>query len=942
MKNLLPVLLVLFSLSDSHTQSVWNKKLPISIYFGTIPVANARMDNGKYLVTASKIALEISREGTITGHSALTPNVPAGLFSNYIRKRKQQGGTSFFVVGNKSAQLNKPYILSIFRPGQGFTDAVALADSWGYAKSRCGAFVETDDSTLVVFGKTKCWKLTVQESGIVTTDWEQSLNFSPVADNLAGSAVFHDDHFIVASLYGDLVTLDANGNQTGMQSHLFRFRSIQAGSDGLIACGSTPDSIAFLAKFDFNGNLLWSKTYSDKEYNDVIFSSTGGYVVTGVSDSSAISLARMDNDGNLIWRRQYQKGYGASVLEDPDGGFLLTATAFQPNALYAIKTDASGFTAPLESTTFVRERQIKTAHMQLTQFPVSSIFFNIDNPAFIYTDYNATGLGAFSPQIGGYAPDNTLHIAADEFSPYSGADFRPGITEVYTPDDFNRTWYISREQVEQLRLDFETDYALNAPVPFDILTWPGKGNPNWVQNLDFTTVETPASLFPAPFFDYNGDDIYNVYDGDYPLMKGDQMIWRCMTDDTQHSTTLGNKLNLDLCFSVYAYDCPQNAAIDYSLFADYEFINRSGTDYHDTYVGFFTDFDLGCPFDDNIGTLPESNTIFVYNADEIDQDCVSELSAFGTEIPVQTITYLNQSLDHSIYYNNASVGAHPPSTTNPEYDGEFYKVLTGKWRDGDLLTTGGDGYNPGSADFSNYIFPDNPANPQGWSMCTVNLSNADRRMVSSHGPFDFAAGDRFLIQVAFTLHQNIPHPCPDISGQVKPVIDQIRQWKNDGILDAAPDLVKVVNLPPGQTAVLDAGADGIAYLWSTGAQTPAITVTLPGKYDVTITLETGCEVRREVLVQLGASSQAPGTDMAWSLRPNPASGYFWVEHPANTGDHTRILLRNTLGVPVFEKQVSGNTTLVECPDIPPGLYWVEVFRDNISIGGKKIILNRNP
>ncbi|MCC6412875.1 MAG: T9SS type A sorting domain-containing protein, partial [Saprospiraceae bacterium] len=472
------------------------------------------------------------------------------------------------------------------------------------------------------------------------------------------------------------------------------------------------------------------------------------------------------------------------------------------------------------------------------------------------------------------------------------------------------------------------------------LTWPGRGNPNFKYNLDFTRVTTDPNLFCAPFVDVNGDGVYNVYDGDYPLIQGDNMVWMVFNDDVAHELSSALPLNMELQVSVYAFDCAESDAIDQSLFASFEFTNRSTNDYLDTYMGFFTDFDLGCLSDDYVGTLPEENTNFAYNASALDTNCPNGEQGFGPNVPVQSISFLNKEMNHSL--PNFTFNT-PPGTGGPTTAQEYYNCISGKWRDGTPLTSGGLGYNPGSTDFVNHAFPGNPSAPQGWSMCTTVVPLTDMRTITSHGPFEFEAGDTFQISVAFTFHPNIEHPCPDIFSAVKPTVAQMQTWQSDGALDAQLDLGQVVSLISGQSITLDAGLPGgTNYSWSTGANTPSITVTQPGAYAVTATSATGCQWEDNVLVQLSTGTNTISTPAAWTIHPNPASGSALItfNNGVETGD-VMVLFRNSQGSVVRRLEaVSGPQYRLDTASLSSGMYWVEIWYGSQFGGAKKLVVGR--
>lgn len=602
------------------------------------------------------------------------------------------------------------------------------------------------------------------------------------------------------------------------------------------------------------------------------------------------------------------------------------------NTLF-IKTDALGETAP---TTLLnlRGRTIKTNYVQADFLPKTSLFFDGNDGRFVsIADSGIATIFTCSPHIGGYASDNTLHLAADTYSFSDNNDFRPG-TAYAERRDFNRVWTVNREEIANLRRDFAKDNTIDELVPYDMLTWPAKGNPNLKYNLDFTEVTTDPNEFLAPFVDVNNDGIYNVYDGDYPLIKGDQMAWWVMTDSLSHTFSHTPPFVMDLLFSAFAYDCPQNGIIDRAIFLDVDVTNRSDKDYQDAYMGFYTHFQLGCTKDDFVGTIPDINSYYVYNQYADDAPCKVGEKTFGTQIPVQSVTFLNRKINHANTYLMPAFQGLPPIHPN-----ELYQVLQGKWRTGAPLTYGDLGYNPNSTDIANHIFPGNPANPEDWSLCTVDSPALKNILFASHGPFDFAKSNTFNVRMAFLLHPDIPHPCPDIFGLVKPNIEQLQQWHDDGSLSASVDLGQVVKLPPGQNITLDASVLGATYSWSTGASTPTITVNQPGEYAVTVTLTTGCQITDQVLVDLSALQLLPAQAPAWNIRPNPARDFILVDCPeCLSADDTswRTVLRNAQGTPVLATQ----GLRVQARDLSPGFYWLELWHDARFLGSRKVVVAR--
>jgi hypothetical protein len=301
-----------------------------------------------------------------------------------------------------------------------------------------------------------------------------------------------------------------------------------------------------------------------------------------------------------------------------------------------------------------------------------------------------------------------------------------------------------------------------------IMGWPGANNPHFEGVHGFLL---PSNLNLAPFNDSNGDGTYNPLDGDLPVvaLQGKahftpaQIIWCVFNDEgNAHQNTGGAPTQTEMQLTAWAFGTDKGAPFNNTIFTSYKLIYRSVEILEDAVLGMCADFDLGCPTDDFIGCKPEQNTFFAYNQDAVDGQpgtTCQGTSTFGNEIPVQTATFLNRTMDRFIYFDNPSIGAANPAQTDPGLQIEYLNYLRGQWRDGTPLTFGQSGYNPASSTLVNWAFPDNPADPNGWSMCTANLSFGDRRTVASTSLGTLFPGSIVEVDMAWTLHPNIPGPC---------------------------------------------------------------------------------------------------------------------------------------------------------------------------------------
>ncbi len=131
-------------------------------------------------------------------------------------------------------------------------------------------------------------------------------------------------------------------------------------SDGYLVAGNTFGYGAgtfdgFLAKFDLDANLLWSKAYGTELaqlFYHVLQTQDGGFLAVGLvshprPDGGTPCLAvRTDADGELLWSKEYWGADGCPVaVETDDGGFALTSSGETPlgqRHLFLVRLDEEG------------------------------------------------------------------------------------------------------------------------------------------------------------------------------------------------------------------------------------------------------------------------------------------------------------------------------------------------------------------------------------------------------------------------------------------------------------------------------------------------------------------------------------------------------------------------------------------------------------------------
>ncbi len=415
--------------------------------------------------------------------------------------------------------------------------------------------------------------------------------------------------------------------------------------------------------------------------------------------------------------------------------------------------------------------------------------------------------------IGGISEDDSLHFSGERYK-QAGSDFQPGpVSNAYDSLFAERYWKLWK--LNKQEIDFHKNNWWRAgyqPIS-DIASWPGNGD-----------ISSGQAEQLAPFLDNNSDEQYNPMDGDYPLIRGDQCIFFIYNDDLNHTESYGIKLKTEIHGMVYGYNNPADCVLSHTVFVHYDLINRSEHTYHDTYTGIFTDFDLGGPLDDYVGSDVNRASYYCYNGNDFDHSWEAPnhlVEGYGENPPSQSVTVLSGPLmdqdgfdnpseecDYSVNGTNFGNGIQdderfgltrfmrmyyesyyldPP--TNAE---DFYTLMLGCFSDGTRLMFGGSGYFEdvrATGPICNFMFPGNsdtinwgtgcaPPNPpfiQDGYFWTDSMTfiPSDRRCVGAMGPFTFAPGDVQEIELAYVVANGWNGPVSSVD-KLMEYIDTLR------------------------------------------------------------------------------------------------------------------------------------------------------------------------
>ncbi|QTN37753.1 T9SS type A sorting domain-containing protein [Cryomorphaceae bacterium] len=381
--------------------------------------------------------------------------------------------------------------------------------------------------------------------------------------------------------------------------------------------------------------------------------------------------------------------------------------------------------------------------------------------------------------IGGFDQGGSLHLAAQTYR-QTGWDFRQGPVNSTGQLDasYSKVWRISQQDVLTHQAQFQDP---NYVIPQDILTWPGNGD-----------VSNGEAAQLAPYFDVNGNGIYEPLQGDFPCIRGDQAVYAIYSD--QREVQIGNGLDMDVEVHTMLYQfapVPGAEFLDSIVFSHTEVYSRGTNGFSGVYMGHYVDFDIGIWDDDFFACDVARNLVYGQNGDGNDQ------GGYGTQPPAQGVLLLGAPeapLQDGVDNDHDGIIDEPGEqlgfSSAMAFDGsngalgipsslfEYYNCLTAHWADGTPLTrNGGNGHAPtgGTGPTTNFLYPGNtdPAWPGGtWSESTAGNTAGERRALMNIGPMDLDIGDHFGIDLAyvFATDEGIG------TSRLVQVADSVRDW----------------------------------------------------------------------------------------------------------------------------------------------------------------------
>jgi hypothetical protein len=355
-----------------------------------------------------------------------------------------------------------------------------------------------------------------------------------------------------------------------------------------------------------------------------------------------------------------------------------------------------------------------------------------------------TSLFAGALWIGGYDQGNNLREAAMTYR-QNGNDFFPGPLDINSAsiDATECVWWdkiflVTREEINTF---IETGQASD-----NIENWPGNEH-----------IAGQAHIL-APFVDIDNNGDYDPDAGDYPDVLGDQTLWFVYNDKgNTHTETEAQAIGLEIQTQAFAF--ATNDEINNMTFYQQKIINRSKNKLTKVYFGQWVDADLGYAYDDYVACDTTRSLGICYNGDDFDEGAMG----YGSNPPSVGVDFFqgpmadpNDGVDNDkdgltdepegeeiimskfVYYDNDfSLKGNPSDYIH------YYYYLEGKFKNGQRMRYGGDGFNNvwDPTRYVNYMFPGNPKKPRPeWSEVSSGNTPGDRRFLQSAGTFTLQPG----------------------------------------------------------------------------------------------------------------------------------------------------------------------------------------------------------
>lgn len=460
--------------------------------------------------------------------------------------------------------------------------------------------------------------------------------------------------------------------------------------------------------------------------------------------------------------------------------------------------------------------QLNFPNSEVSISPTANIFNNKNKNAFVFPlrgdDKVSSLIKSSEIWLAGTDKDGNYKVAVagrkNQFSDfYAGPLDINGQISPEICENWDKIFSVNKENILTHIHNFQagvyedtTNYKF---IPEDVRYWPAYGNPFWKEKYKFGIGN--SSLYRrydfASFYDNDNDKIYNPAKGDFPTIdpcKKTEAIpdnlhfWILNDNGGPHRISGGDKIQIQI--NCYLYHYKSHDALNDVVNMRFHFINKADADIIDFYFGYNIDFDFLCPYDDKVGIDTSNNQIYIYNEELTDginqENCDAKVQyapymlgikysgrtrapmvftydqngnklfdelgrAILSDPPIgsgEMDTIIEKNLTNFIV--NESCGDIAENNCFSYNDKYYYNIIRGKTREGNDLNYNGNKIN--------FMYPSNPNDINGWSMCTDDaFQGKDIEALMSIGPLLLQPGASNTFDLFFSL-QNIRTECADI------------------------------------------------------------------------------------------------------------------------------------------------------------------------------------
>lgn len=382
---------------------------------------------------------------------------------------------------------------------------------------------------------------------------------------------------------------------------------------------------------------------------------------------------------------------------------------------------------------------VKTHHGNEIRSFISNYGLQFDDsldPGFGLASLDAKTISTDFTYLTGKDDDGNILLANPS---YSTSDYAAGILRDATSAlcaNLRNVWTVSDLEIYALIEDWADNGVIDDPIPEDILTWPALGNSYYPDNFG---VSIPSRGL-AHFHDQNSDGAYDPYSGDYPILRPGLSIIPAQMSFTVFngmSSESSYPIPIELSQTMYSFACSDNKPINRTLFAYYEITNLGDYTIDSVVFSKLINFDIGCPSDDYVGSIPDLNAAFAYNAFAQD-DTICYGAVFESSPPAQGITILDKPLSSFNYIH--------PNFYFAITLQEVFNVMHG-------LDYAGNPILDDMGQATKYYYYGNPNTPSSWSMNNSIIPPGNLFGLVNVSLGNMLPNEKQTLNLAYSYHQ---------------------------------------------------------------------------------------------------------------------------------------------------------------------------------------------